>query len=90
VDSFLRQCGAVTFHDVEGHLDRITAPTQIAFGRHDQVTSTRFADRFTRGIRNSELFVFEGCSHAPLYEKTEDFNWKVLEFLQRRAIGKAV
>ena len=70
-------------HDVESQLGRITAPTQITFGRHDLVTSTRFADRMKRNIRGSELVIFEGCSHAPIYEKVEEFNQQTLAFLQR-------
>jgi len=35
-------------------------------------------------IRNSEVFVFEGCSHAPIYEKVEEFNQRSLQFLQPR------
>lgn len=85
VAAFLQQSNAAIAHDVEAHLGRITAPTQITFGRHDQVTSTRFADRMKENIRNSELFIFEGCSHAPLYEKVEEFNQTTLAFLQRHA-----
>ena len=44
VDAFIRQSNAVIAHDADGQLGRISAPTQITFGRHDQVTSTRFAD----------------------------------------------
>ncbi len=58
VAAFLQQSNAVLGHDVEAQLGRITAPTQITFGRHDQVTSTRFADRMKSGIRDSELLVF--------------------------------
>ncbi len=76
---------AVIAHDVEAQLGRITAPTQITFGRHDLVTSTRFADRLKSNIRGSELFIFEGCAHAPIYEKVEEFNQKTLAFLQRHA-----
>jgi pimeloyl-ACP methyl ester carboxylesterase len=83
--SFIQQSDAVINHDAEGQLAGITAPTQITFGRFDQVTSTRFADRLKHGIRHSELVVFEGCSHAPLYEKVEEFNYKTLQFLQRQA-----
>jgi len=36
-------------------------------------------------IRNSELLIFEGCAHAPIYEKVEDFNDKTLQFLKRHA-----
>src|SRR5439155_21589380 len=83
--SFIQQSNAVIAHDVEEQLGRISAPTQITFGRHDMVTSTRFADRMTREIRGSELLIFEGCAHAPIYEKVEEFNQKSLAFLQRCA-----
>lgn len=82
--AFLQESNAVIAHDVEAQLGRITAPTQITFGRHDLVTSTRFADRMTGTIRGSELLIFEGCAHAPIYEKVEEFNQKTLAFLQRQ------
>jgi pimeloyl-ACP methyl ester carboxylesterase len=80
---FVQQSDAVIAHDVEGQLGRITAPTQITFGRHDQVTSTRFANRLQSGIQTSELLIFEQASHAPIYEDVEEFNQKTLAFLQR-------
>jgi pimeloyl-ACP methyl ester carboxylesterase len=87
VESFLRQSNAVIAHDVETQLSRITAPTQITFGRHDMVTSTRFAEPMSRAIPNSELVVFEKSSHAPMYERVEEFNERTLQFL-RRQIGR--
>jgi len=83
VDAFLRQTDAVLAHDVESQLGRIRAPTQISFGRQDQLTSTRFAERLTSGIRGSELVIFEGCAHAPIYERTEEFNRRTLAFLTK-------
>jgi 3-oxoadipate enol-lactonase len=85
VGAFLQQSDAAIAHDVESRLGQIKAPTQITFGRHDVVTSTRFAEPMTSAIRGSELLVFEGCSHAPIYESTEEFNQKTLAFLQRHA-----
>lgn len=84
LSSFIEQSNAVINHDAEAQLGRITAPTQITFGRYDLATSTRFAEPLKR-IRNSELLVFEGCSHAPIYEKVEEFNSKTLQFLTRHA-----
>ena len=81
--AFIQQSNAVMAHDAEAQLGRITAPTQITFGRYDLVTSTRFADRLHGSIRNSELLIFEGCAHAPIYEKVDEFNQKTLAFLQR-------
>lgn len=85
VDAFMRQSDAVIAHDVESHLGKITAPTQITFGRYDMVTSTRFADRMKASIQGSELIVFEGCAHAPIYEKVDEFNRRTLGFLRRHA-----
>ena len=85
VEAFMRQSNAVIAHDVEAHLDQIKAPTQITFGRYDLLTSTRFADRMKNNIQAAELVVFEGCAHAPIYEKVEEFNQKTLEFLRRHS-----
>ena len=85
VDAFMRQSDAVIAHDVEGRLAAITAPAQITFGRHDAVTSLRFADRLQAGIRRSELHVFEDCAHAPIYENVGAFNEVTLAFLRRNA-----
>jgi len=85
VDAFIRQTEAVLAHDVESQLGKITAPTQITFGRHDVITSLRFAEPLQSNIKDSELVVFEGASHAPIYEKIEEFNQKTLDFLKRQA-----
>jgi len=84
IDSFIAQSNAVIGHDVEAQLGRINAPTLITFGRHDQATSTRFAECMKSGIRNSELLIFEGCAHAPIYESVEEFNKSTLQFLMRQ------
>jgi pimeloyl-ACP methyl ester carboxylesterase len=85
VEAFLRQSGAVLGHDASAQLGRITAPTQVTFGRHDLVCSTRFADALTGGIAGAELVVFEDCAHAPIYENVQAFNARTLEFLQRHS-----
>ncbi len=82
VDAFMRQSGGVIAHDALAQLGKIAAPTQITFGRHDAVTSTRFAETLKNGIGNSQVAVFEGCSHAPIYEKVEEFNERTLAFLK--------
>jgi len=89
LESFLQQANAVLNHDVEAHLGRITAPTQITFGRYDLVTSTRYVAPLQNGIRDCEIHIFENCSHAPLLERIEEFNRTVLQFLQRRTRASA-
>jgi pimeloyl-ACP methyl ester carboxylesterase len=83
VDAFLRQSGAVIGHDAAARLELIQAPAQVTFGRHDAVTSPRFAAPLTGAIKGAELFIFEDCSHAPIYENVEAFNTQTLAFLRR-------
>ena len=65
VDAFLRQSDAVIAHDALGQLGRITAPTQITFGQHDIVTSTRFVEPFTSGDQESASSSYSRCAPTP-------------------------
>jgi pimeloyl-ACP methyl ester carboxylesterase len=85
VNAFLSESDAVLAHDAEEQLTRIQAPTLITFGRHDLVTSTRFAQPLQTGIAGAELVIFESSAHAPIYEQVDDFNHQSLAFLQRHA-----
>jgi pimeloyl-ACP methyl ester carboxylesterase len=85
LEAFISQSGAVIKHDALSTLAQIKAPTQITFGRHDMVTSTRFADAMKNGIKGSELAIFESCAHAPIYESVAEFNEKSLAFLKRQS-----
>jgi len=83
LEAFMRQSDAVLAHDVESQLGLIKAPTQITFGRHDALCSTRFADRLRNAIPGSEVVTFENCAHAAIYEGVEEFNERTLAFLRR-------
>jgi 3-oxoadipate enol-lactonase len=85
VDAFLRQSEAVLTHDATEVIGLIRAPAQITFGRHDAVTSTRFARPLTEAIKGSELVVFDDCAHAPIYENVAEFNATTLAFLTRHS-----
>ena len=85
VDAFIQQTGAVLSHDISPRLAAIRAPTQITFGRHDAITSTRFAEPLQEAIRGAELHIFEDSSHAPLYENVPAFNEATLAFLSKHS-----
>ncbi len=85
LDAFLRQSNAVIAHDALSQLASVKAPTQITFGQRDAVTSTRFAEALQNGIAGSEVAIFEGCAHAPIYEKIGEFNDRTLGFLTRHS-----
>ena len=84
LDAFLAQTEAALGHDASAVLGQIRAPTQVTFGAHDLVCSTRFAERLTGPIAGSELTVFEHLSHAGLHEDAETFNRATLDFLVRQ------
>jgi pimeloyl-ACP methyl ester carboxylesterase len=86
LEAFLSQSDAVLGHDFEAQLGRITAPTQVTFGRWDLVTSTRFEPAFTAAIKGAELVVFDDCSHAGLHQNPAEFNSATLDFLTRQRL----
>ncbi|MGB3580176.1 MAG: alpha/beta hydrolase [Roseiarcus sp.] len=68
LDAFLRQSNAVIAHDALGQLGKISAPTQITFGRHDIVTSTASPSRFMPASRRAR----STCSRiAPTLRSTK-------------------
>src|SRR6266540_3342472 len=66
-------------------VEALLRQSEAALGRHDLLCSTRFIDALTGGIADTELVVFEDCSHAPIYENVQDFNAQTLAFLQRHS-----
>jgi pimeloyl-ACP methyl ester carboxylesterase len=84
VEAFEAQTEAVLAHDASAALGDVVAPTQITFGAHDAVCSTRFAEPISSAIAGSELVVFDHLSHAGLHEDPESFNRATLDFLLRR------
>ena len=87
VEAFMRQSGAVLGHDASAQLASVQAPTLITFGQFDMVTSTRFAGPLRDGIRGSEVVIFAGCAHAPIYEKVDEFNERTLAFLEQHPLS---
>jgi len=85
VDAFLCQSQAVLGHDAREVLGAIRAPTQLTYGQHDLVTSTRFAAPLTAAIPGADVVVFENCAHAPIYEDVDGFNQRTLAFLRQHS-----
>jgi pimeloyl-ACP methyl ester carboxylesterase len=49
------------------------------------ITSTRFAEPMKQNIQHTEFVIFEGCAHAPIYEKVDEFNQTTLDFLKKHS-----
>lgn len=55
--------------DLPATMRRISAPTLLIWGTKDTVTVRRDQDALLRGIRGSELKVYEGAGHAVQWEE---------------------
>jgi pimeloyl-ACP methyl ester carboxylesterase len=65
-------------------LARIEAPTLVVSGDDDIVTLEHTLGIY-RGIKNSELAIVPGTSHALVFEKPDLLNRVVLDFLQKKS-----
>ncbi len=70
-------------------LRHVHIPTQLIWGRNDQITPPEVASTFERLLPYSELHFIDKCGHAPMMERPETFNRLVLDFLGR-TIGAPV
>jgi proline iminopeptidase len=69
--------------DVVSRLGEIEAPTLILAGRHDLFCPPSQAVRMHRGIRGSEMVVFERSGHYPFVEEAEVFRAAIRGWLAR-------
>ena len=63
------------------NLHRITSPTLIIWGRQDAIIPLKQAYYAKEKIPNSKLQIIEQCGHMPNFEKPDEFNQVVLDFL---------
>ncbi len=69
--------------DFTSRLGKITAPTCIIAGEQDLLKGLRYAEILKRGIPQAELHVLEGAGHASCWERPQEFNALILDFLGR-------
>ena len=70
-------------------LPGIKQPVLIIWGRQDRTIPVRHAYRAAQRIPSSEVIIYDRCGHLPMYEKADQFNHDLGEFLARhRARGR--
>ena len=73
--------GMAIRQDQTSFLKEVKAPALILVGSEDVITPVADAKLLHRGIAGSRLQVFEGAGHVLNFEKPDQFNTNVLEFL---------
>ena len=66
---------------VRNNLSRITQPVLIIWGEKDRVLPLKHAYFGKEKIPNARLEIFPACGHIPFFERPEEFNRLVLDFL---------
>jgi 4,5:9,10-diseco-3-hydroxy-5,9,17-trioxoandrosta-1(10),2-diene-4-oate hydrolase len=64
-------------------LPSLTVPVMVVWGRQDRTLPVQHAYRAAQRIPGSELVLYDQSGHLPMYEKAEDFNRDLVDFLHR-------
>lgn len=70
-------------------LRRIKMPTLILWTRHNPTTPWQVAEQAHKLISGSKFHVVDGCGHWPQWERAEEFNGLLLDFLTTSASALA-
>jgi pimeloyl-ACP methyl ester carboxylesterase len=68
---------------ISGHLKSLTMPTLIIWGSRDRIVPLEHGALIARMTPNSRLAVMRGAGHMPFYQKPEEFNRMVVQFLKQ-------
>jgi pimeloyl-ACP methyl ester carboxylesterase len=69
-------------HDHGDELANIKAPTLVIWGRYDRMCVFEIGIAILNHITDSRMVLFNRCGHWPPYEKPEEYNAQVLNFLK--------
>ncbi|MBC6999762.1 alpha/beta hydrolase [Cytophaga sp. FL35] len=75
------QAHACISHNVVAQLPSIKVPALVIGGKEDQFIPEWMAKEVAHGISKSELHLYEDAGHAFHWEKLDDFNTRVLNWL---------
>ncbi len=68
-------------HNLEKRLKDIKTPTLLVWGKNDEVTPSWVGEKFHELLTQSRLYLVDDCGHAPMMEKSDEFNEILLQFL---------
>lgn len=64
-------------------LETLRKPTLIVWGEQDELFPVAVGSQLHASIRDSEMVVIKGSGHMPMWEKPDETNQAILEFLGR-------
>ena len=81
--STLRNHMLDTFMDDYRRVGKMGKPVLLFWGRSDSTVPVGHSDELRKAIPELEFYAFENCGHIPHYEKPEEVNPILLEFLRK-------
>lgn len=79
---------AAEAHSAVDILPTIQVPTLLIAAESDQFVPRRITDAMNKKIKNSELHILPGGSHAALFERPHQINQRLGQFFWRHRLGK--
>ena len=80
-DRFLKNARAILNFDASEEVGNISCPALVIGGSIDKTVGPEGSRILHEKIKGSELYMYEGISHAPFEEAAADFYARVLSFL---------
>jgi pimeloyl-ACP methyl ester carboxylesterase len=77
----LRGAREEILNPIRNHLQDIAQPVLIVWGEKDRVLPLKHGYLGREKLPHARLQIMEGCGHIPFFERADEFNRLVLEFL---------
>ena len=72
-----------SFVNTYRHVGEMNEPVLLFWGRKDRMVPFEYSNDLRATMPNAEFHVIENCGHIPHYEKPEEVNPILLEFLRK-------
>ncbi len=79
--AFQNQFAAASQFDFRRNVGQIKTPTLVLAGTEDRIVPIKFAQQLAEAIPNAKFKVIEGAGHLLFWEKAEEVNQEILNFL---------
>ncbi len=84
---FVTMMQAAEHHDASAVLPTIDVPTLLIAAEHDLFVPLRLAHEMADTIPNADLHIIAEGSHAALFERPQDFNQPLAQFLELQGLS---
>ncbi|XP_068940352.1 monoacylglycerol lipase ABHD6 [Petaurus breviceps papuanus] len=78
---FLEIVSEKSRYSLQENMEKIQVPTQIIWGKQDQVLDVSGADLLAKGISNCQVELLENCGHSVVMERPRKTAKLIVEFL---------